>query len=587
MKSYKVIAWTSLSLVAFALIFNFSIIFRLGSKNEPSDYSLHAKKYDGSIFSLYQGKIYASVPSNGDYLIEEADANSFHKLDDHYQTRQVGIDQNHVYCGNLILPKLKPTQTRYIGNDYYTDGTSTYYCSQLSNRNKDLSIIKEIAQLILNQWGLSKKPQSSIYEFKEIPQATTPTKKSAVFGVTTVGDKVYLNGNELDKANGQTLRAIPRVYEDGDIRSSTIYLADGQHVYFKNKLLDLKDDPKLYSSEIDAQNQNEYLINPANGMVYLNELAFDEKNAPYQFLSLNGAHVNHTLFTSKNGIYFYDTEEEKVRRAGDNLFASGQFVEIAPLIFSDGKQILYIQASETWGKGRNRRLHERATQILRLDEPTTGQWEKLGNVDYNSGQVWKNGESYYYFDQLGDNQLVPKTIYKIVDTSIINRLIHSDLRSDDLRNLLNSDQVVEPKYTLALTAKTQYSSDYKWALLIPVIMFGTIYFFIWLMRKLKLNTKPFFIEEGKLEIANIFATKIPLVEITEVVFFIRRAVKGIGYTGNFYVQKQNGKSTRKYMFATQIRLTHDSYDELDAYIQVLQNELKQHHIPTRFLGLKD
>ena len=59
-------------------------------------------------------------------------------------------DKNHVYFGNIAIPDLDPNKFYIIGNGYYSDGTNTYYCSPVSERNKDLSIISELFQITIN-----------------------------------------------------------------------------------------------------------------------------------------------------------------------------------------------------------------------------------------------------------------------------------------------------------------------------------------------------------------------------------------------------------------------------------------------------
>ena len=67
--------------------------------------------YDFSIFTLYDNKIYASVPSNGKYLVTQADVATFKTFSDKkgYQSRKVATDKNHVYAGNVIVPNLDPS----------------------------------------------------------------------------------------------------------------------------------------------------------------------------------------------------------------------------------------------------------------------------------------------------------------------------------------------------------------------------------------------------------------------------------------------------------------------------------------------
>jgi hypothetical protein len=77
-------------------------------------------------------------------------------------------------------------------------------------------------------------------------------------------------------------------------------------------------------------------------MVYIDSISFDKANAPYQLLSINGRHADHTLFLSINGVYFFNSVEREVQKAGENPFLNNNFKEIAPLVFSNSKQIYFM-----------------------------------------------------------------------------------------------------------------------------------------------------------------------------------------------------------------------------------------------------
>ncbi|MDV2438666.1 DKNYY domain-containing protein [Acinetobacter gerneri] len=580
MKTIKVLRWSYLFLfifVAFCLFFVYKISHR--DFSSELEYSREKKQIDSSIFSAYKGQIYASVPSNGDYLIQQADLATFHLIDQSYQSRHVAADKNHVYCGNLILEKLNPSTTTAIGNDYLSDGQKTYYCSGMTIKNPDLGIVAEVSQLVLNLFGLYDKPQTWIYPFKEVSNIQ---QSSNMNGLVTSQNQVLLNGQELPKANAQSLRKINRLYADGDTRPSEVYTADGRHVYAKNTLLNMMDSADLYSLAIDAQNQDEYLIEPKSGMVYLNDFSFDPSHAPYRILSMNGAHANHTLWLSNDGIYFYDREDKKVRRAADNVFNRSNFTEIAPLIFFDGKTLLYLQDKQVWGGNKNPGLKSISTEILQLDEPMTGQWKKIGDVNYRYGQVWQNGSTTYYFDQLGSGQSIKQTIYKIVDPTLLAELSNPNIRTDDLREILSSNRVAIPKSNVVAFAKTKYSDGHIWAVLFPVIFLGIISLVFWIMRQFKINPKPFDIDENYLQLNNIFSKKIALADIDCVYFTKTYMPRSRGYVGRICVHQKNGKKTRNLMFQAKMSLFASSAEEMDAYILEMQNLLKQHGVKSYF-----
>ena len=117
----------SVALIVFSFLFSFLIMRKIGG----SEYEIEEKgyKYGRSQFIKYQGKISVPVPSGGRYFLENVDISSFSEVDSgdvsDRSTLVVGMDKNHVYCGNISLSDLNPNKLEIIGNGYYTDGTNT------------------------------------------------------------------------------------------------------------------------------------------------------------------------------------------------------------------------------------------------------------------------------------------------------------------------------------------------------------------------------------------------------------------------------------------------------------------------------
>lgn len=88
----KSIAFIILGAV-FVLLF---IAYKAFTSDDPNYEISHNGEKMGN-FTRYQGNIYASVPSNGNYLIK-ADASSFQSLNDQTLDRQIGRDKDHVFC---------------------------------------------------------------------------------------------------------------------------------------------------------------------------------------------------------------------------------------------------------------------------------------------------------------------------------------------------------------------------------------------------------------------------------------------------------------------------------------------------------
>ena len=122
-----------------------------------------------SNFFKYQGKIYVFTLNDGMQVLENVDMETFKAFEPgDYFTQNIALDKNSVYFGNVIIPDLDPNKLEVIGNGYYTDGTTTYFCSSLSERNKDLSTPMEILQSLMYSFSKTKKPQSYIYPYIKI-----------------------------------------------------------------------------------------------------------------------------------------------------------------------------------------------------------------------------------------------------------------------------------------------------------------------------------------------------------------------------------------------------------------------------------
>ena len=392
---YALIAAFVLFFLAFVLLF----LFIFNEKIDSYEIEKNGKRFGKSEFIEYQGDIFVPVPSGGRYVLEDVDLNSFKAVEDE-STLVVGLDKNRVYFGNIPVPDLDPSKLQVIGKGYYTDGKSTYFCSPYSQRNEDLSTSEEMFQNLAYIFSKTKKPQRYIYPYKKIEtnKRLQPVENLPYFA--TDGEKVYYRGEVLEKADLNTLKSVDRY--NG-------YFADKENVYYKSKLLPIKNSGKL--RVVSSKQGDEFLYDEANGYVFQEDYSFDREKAPYRALGNEGGHLNHLVFINKEGIYYYDNEEKKQERAGDNFFI-GKIEEITPNIFTDDENLYYFHAYDVWRRSRyDNGLDSRNTEIYSLGKKTD--WKKI--EDTSNGGIWQKGNKYYYFDDLGIRQLISNTIYEITD----------------------------------------------------------------------------------------------------------------------------------------------------------------------------
>ena len=392
---YTLIAAFVLFFLAFVLLF----LFIFNEKIDSYEIEKNGKRFGKSEFIEYQGEIFVPVPSGGRYVLEDVDLNSFKAVEDE-STQVVGLDKNRVYFGNIPIPDLDPSKLQVIGKGYYTDGKSTYFCSPYSQRNEDLSTSMELLQHLAYIFSKTKKPQRYIYPYKKIEtnKRLQPVDNLPYFA--TDGEKVYYRGEVLEKADLNTLKSVDRY--NG-------YFADKENVYYKSKLLPIKNSGKL--RVVSSKQGDEFLYDEANGYVFQEDYSFDREKAPYRVLGNEGGHLNHLVFINREGIYYYDNEEKKQERAGDNFFI-GKIEEISPNVFTDDENLYYFHAYDVWRRSRyDNGLDSRNTEIYSLGKKTD--WKKIEDTSY--GGIWQKGNKYYYFDDLGIRQLISNTIYEITD----------------------------------------------------------------------------------------------------------------------------------------------------------------------------
>ena len=407
--------------VIILIFLSLSYILLLIKKSDSNSYEIEKNgyKYGNTQFVKYDNQISIPVPSGGRYFLENVDVDSFRVLDSQdYSDRStliVGLDKNSVYFGNIRIPDLDPNKLKVIGNGYYTDGINTYYCSDMSERNKNLSSPMEIFQTLIYAFSKTKRPQSYIYPYKKVETDKRLKAVDNLLFFATDGDNVYYKGEVLENADLNTLVPVDGQYT---------YFADKENVYYKSKLLPIKNNGNLKTVSLNPDDK--FLYDEINGYVFIGDYSFDREKAPYKIIGSNGTHLYSLIFVSDDGIYFYDSENKKQIKLKDNIFV-GDIEEISPNVFTDNENIYYFQNYEIWKKYKNRGsfLASRNTEVYSLG--TKESWKKLADIgNENIGSLWQKDNEYYYFDNLENSSSkvdYRSTIYKITDKSTLESLL--------------------------------------------------------------------------------------------------------------------------------------------------------------------
>ena len=479
-----------ISIIIISIFMVFSLFELISLYKMKSEYNLNqnilnnGQKYEKSIYIKYEGKIYCN--SFGDiYQLKDVDIDSFKTFDTgNYRDNYIATDKNNVYLGNNIIPDLNPNKLKSLGSNYYSDGVNYYFLSDEYIRNEDISTWSILKDYIIN----FKKKQLYFYPLKKI-ETTKALKGIKNFRyLASDGDKVYYKGELIENADLDTLKPVDGYNDD--------YFYDKNNIYYKTKALDFSSNENLSLVSVE-QAERTYLYDELNGNVSLEEYAFDKKYIPYQVLGIDSAHVKDLLFVSKDGIFFYNSETKEQERAGDNIF-KGKVENILSSVISDDKNIYYLHSYDVLRKRRPSSHHAHILVSKNIGIFSLGEkkdWEKIKDIDSGTtGQVWKKGNKYYYFDDLGVSQAIDDVIYEIKDNRTLEKLLDIKyISTDEIREFVRDKKLIAFKGEEVTTASIKYKESHKAEIFL--IVFFTIFIGIHVLilylkwRKVKLETK--------------------------------------------------------------------------------------------------
>ena len=484
----KVVIISILIVVISYLVLIFSVFKMKSDYNFNQEILNNGQKYEKSIYIKYKDKIYACVYGLF-YQLDNVDIGSFKVLDSmDYSDSCVAVDKNNVYFGNQIVSDLDPNKLYTVGNDYYSDGINSYFCLDTFEKTEDLVNKSKIRQYIEYYFFKGEKPQEYSYPFKKVETTKTLKAIEDLRYLASDREKVYYKGELIKDADLDTLKAVSKYNDD--------YFYDKNNVYYKTKTLDLSSNENLGLVSVE-QGERTYLYDELNGNVSLEEYIFNKKYIPYQVLGIDSGHVKDLVFVSKDGIFFYNFETKEQERVGDNIF-KGKVENILSSVISDDKNIYYLQSYNIYKKKRTKHgyrdiLVSKNIGIFSLGEKKD--WEKIKDIDSGTtGQVWRKGNKYYYFDNLGVDQLIDDVVYEIKDNRTLEKLLDIKyISTDEIREFVRDKKLIAFKGEEVTTASIKYKESHKAEIFL--IVFFTIFIGIHVLilylkwRKVKLETK--------------------------------------------------------------------------------------------------
>lgn len=432
-----------IGLVSLLLIMSclFPLILNMDHQDDRELHDDKNRVWAGSEFRIFNNKVYVAVPSNGMYEVEEADWKTLAPISMEYATRHMAKDQQHVFCGNLILKGLSPNTLVWLGDGYVSDGKKTYHCHPITESNPHLNVGIEVLQIILHPLGLSKKPHSYWYPFAQMEASNQPYKLIAN-DILSDGLHTYKSGKPIDGiAAEQKIRYLPLYLEDSNqIRLDEHYYQSGDYVFYKTHQLNLKFNNNL---RVYRHGNDYYLNDPSIGQFFRADQALPSQNQPYKMLSRLNDHADHLIFESAQGLFAINKKNKKLVRLGDNPFIH-QKIELAPDVWVSGNTTYFLGLYEKRKSSRRyNQLCYRSTRLYALENSPQHAWSKISDISndlWRHGSLWKKGNQYFYFDEQGQGQGFRQAIYLITDPTVVDRLKYS-IKGSEIAQILHAGKL--------------------------------------------------------------------------------------------------------------------------------------------------
>ena len=134
-------------------------------------------------------------------------------------------------------------------------------------------------------------------------------------------------------------------------------------------------------------------------------------------------------------------------------------------MISDDKNIYYLHSYDILRKRKPSSRHAHILVSKNIGIFSLGEkkdWEKIKDIDSGTtGQVWKKGNKYYYFDDLGRSQAIDDVVYEIVDNASLKYLLGTNnINSNTIRELINNKKLIAFKGEEVSTASIKYKESH-------------------------------------------------------------------------------------------------------------------------------
>ena len=426
----------------------------LGFKGKP------VVKHEYDYFQIYNNQVYFSfpIPLDGYRVpIVEADVNSFQTLaqymhweenleQDQLRSRNIGIDKNHVYCGAQKIPNLKTSALIYLGDGYLTDNKYTYFCDWNFKVKSD-SIEPNTLEKLDNALFGTKIARSGYYYPLYKLLSGNNSYKLILKNIVTNGRSTYVEGQYIKVSNPYQLEYLTQFKGDEKIWPEESYFTDKANVFFKNKMLDIKYNPKLQSIPFDFKI---YLYDPITDTYFYQSHKINYKGL--KLIKENTNHMSNPIFSYGNNLAFLNRKTLKLKILNKNPFVSSLY-SLSPNVLSNGKNIYFFREYNTFSSTLVMDFSElcsTTSEIRVLDNMPIADWKNDGNIlikhpvykyIQSKGKLWKFKNKIYYLPEIGSYGDYLFEVYPIED---FYKLRKNQLNYEQAKKLLTNKSIFKP-----------------------------------------------------------------------------------------------------------------------------------------------
>lgn len=407
-------------------------------------------------FKKLNDKIYFSFPIALDGYVTPvlgADANSFKTLAQHMRwnqteyrdnirSRNIGLDKNHVYCGDQKIPNFNPHNLTFLGDGYLSDQNSTYFCDWEFKAKSDAIEPNVFEKFDYAIFGRKISQTGYYYPLHKLINNSRPYKL-VLKNTVTNGESIYVDGLYLKVKQPEQLAYLQIFQSNERIHQAESYTTDKINVFFKNKILDIPYHPNLRSIPF---NFHIYLYDPKTNYYFYEANKINANNL--KLINTEDKKSNKPIFSNQDSLFIFNTEKLKLEKISKNPFHNSLY-KLSPSVLSNGKDIYFFNSYNIYSSTLFMffsRICSSNLELKVMKNMPIFKWKKIGEISiknpkYNwekiQGSYWKYKEDFYYLPESGG-------ILKLHSTENSNRFLKNQLTFSEAEKLINDKSLFEP-----------------------------------------------------------------------------------------------------------------------------------------------